>query len=162
MDVRNSARALLIDDDNHILLFKFRFQTIKDNINESINEFWITPGGGLDTGESFEQALQRELVEETGLIMKKEPKWVWTREVVFEKRNKPFLSHERYYLIYIKDCDVGEICLTDNERRNLLERRWWRIDEINKSDENFRPMNMDTELNVVLSNPSGVYPRIIP
>jgi len=28
--------------------------------------FWVMPGGGLDSGESFEDAARRELLEETG------------------------------------------------------------------------------------------------
>jgi 8-oxo-dGTP diphosphatase len=28
--------------------------------------FWVTPGGGLDAGESFEEAARRELYEEVG------------------------------------------------------------------------------------------------
>ena len=31
-------------------------------------EFWCTPGGGLDKGESLHQGLTRELVEETGVM----------------------------------------------------------------------------------------------
>jgi ADP-ribose pyrophosphatase YjhB (NUDIX family) len=31
------------------------------------NNFWNTPGGGLDAGESLEVALTREMIEETGV-----------------------------------------------------------------------------------------------
>lgn len=32
-----------------------------------VNEFWSTPGGGLDPMESLEDGLTRELIEETGV-----------------------------------------------------------------------------------------------
>jgi 8-oxo-dGTP pyrophosphatase MutT (NUDIX family) len=35
----------------------------------SDNGFWGMPGGGVDVGESVEQAVKREVVEETGLLV---------------------------------------------------------------------------------------------
>lgn len=32
------------------------------------NDFWNTPGGGLATGESLQQGLTREMLEETGVV----------------------------------------------------------------------------------------------
>lgn len=34
------------------------------------SDFWAPPGGGLEFGESAEASLQREFLEETGLIVK--------------------------------------------------------------------------------------------
>ena len=31
------------------------------------NDFWCTPGGGLDLGESLHEGLRREMIEETGV-----------------------------------------------------------------------------------------------
>lgn len=33
-------------------------------------DYWCTPGGGLDPGESLEQGLIREMIEETGIAPK--------------------------------------------------------------------------------------------
>ena len=32
-----------------------------------VNDFWATPGGHLDAGESLEEGLLREMIEETGI-----------------------------------------------------------------------------------------------
>ena len=32
-----------------------------------VNDFWATPGGHLDHGESLEEGLHREMIEETGV-----------------------------------------------------------------------------------------------
>jgi 8-oxo-dGTP diphosphatase len=50
---RLSAYALLFDDDTRLLVVKHR-------------GLLFLPGGGVDDGESFEEALQREMREEVG------------------------------------------------------------------------------------------------
>ena len=162
MNIRHSARALLINNDNNVLLFKFRFKNIEDNIDASINAFWITPGGGLEGSETFEQALGRELMEETGLIIKEKPEWVWSREVVFKRNGSQFISHERYYLVYVSRCDSGEPNLSDNEKSNLLQKRWWSIDEMLASEEAFRPVCLAQELHRILLNGIPSTPKVIP
>ncbi len=90
-ELRKSARAILRDKNGNINL-----QHIKRD------SFHKLPGGGLETGESIEEALRREIVEEAGcdctiseLI-----------GVVIEYRNKYNLIQISY--AYIADV-VGEI-----------------------------------------------------
>lgn len=50
--------GLVRDDDGRVLLLKHTYRG---------NKPWGLPGGGLRPGESLEECLQRELLEETGM-----------------------------------------------------------------------------------------------
>jgi 8-oxo-dGTP pyrophosphatase MutT (NUDIX family) len=56
---RRSAILVTRDDRGRVLLVPQRGGPFKDA--------WLLPGGGLEDGESFEEALRREVREETGL-----------------------------------------------------------------------------------------------
>ena len=70
MTIVESARALLVDPQDRVLLMKLAF-----NAHQTV---WLTPGGSLHPGESFEDALCREIREETGLTLAHPGHWVWT------------------------------------------------------------------------------------
>ena len=57
MRIRSSA---IIIEDNYIYLF-FRRKILEDN---SIKEYYAIPGGGIELGETKEEAVIRELKEE--------------------------------------------------------------------------------------------------
>ena len=56
---RKAVRAVILTPDHRILLMKVREPVTGIQV-------WITPGGGLETGESDEEGLRREVAEETG------------------------------------------------------------------------------------------------
>jgi TDG/mug DNA glycosylase family protein len=55
---RTAARALLVDDDGRVLLFRY---------GDDYGSWWIAPGGGRERGEDDGDTLRRELREECGL-----------------------------------------------------------------------------------------------
>jgi 8-oxo-dGTP pyrophosphatase MutT (NUDIX family) len=60
---RRSARILLLDGSSRILLLRF----LRDPADRALGHGWVTPGGGVNDGESLQQAGARELREEIGL-----------------------------------------------------------------------------------------------
>jgi len=57
MDIRVAAYAVVVDDEDRILLAHW---------NEGRRAAWTLPGGGLEPGEDPERAARREVREETG------------------------------------------------------------------------------------------------
>ena len=71
---RHTARVLLFDHEDRILLF---LTTAPDTSGVAR---WITPGGGVDPGESAEEGAIRELFEETGLRVETLGNPVWSHD----------------------------------------------------------------------------------
>jgi 8-oxo-dGTP diphosphatase len=73
---RVTAKGLRVRDGKVLLIHDFTGRTSEDPRPE-----WELPGGGLEFGEKFTDALKREIKEETGLEVKwveEKPTYVWT------------------------------------------------------------------------------------
>jgi 8-oxo-dGTP pyrophosphatase MutT (NUDIX family) len=58
---RIAVRGIILKDG------KIFCQKLQDKKTGRLNDFWSTPGGGLDPGESLVTGLEREMIEETGI-----------------------------------------------------------------------------------------------
>lgn len=61
---RINVRGIIFKDG------KLLAQQLTPGSDSIVRDYWCTPGGGLDDGESLHQGLNREMIEETGIAPK--------------------------------------------------------------------------------------------
>lgn len=129
--IRDAARVVLIDGAGRVLLMKWRLQTG--------GAIWITPGGGLDQGESHARAALRELAEEVGLRGVELGPWIWSREHRLRWNGRDILQRERFHLVRVESHQPDRSGNDEQELRVIEEVRWWSLEEMARSGEVFSP-----------------------
>jgi len=144
---REAARALIVNPAGAALLMQYAGGLTPHFLALGHQHFWATPGGALKEGESFEAALRRELLEETGFALQGDPgPVVATREFPMELGEDWHQASERYYLIRTPTFAPAPQRLTPEEKTHLLGWRWWSADEIAASQELIFPEGLEALL----------------
>jgi len=94
--------------------------------------WWVTPGGGLDPGESFVEAGVRELREETGLVVTGADLIgpVARRLTHHGYTDQVLVQTEEFFVVRTERFEVDTSGYTDEERRTLLHTAWMTREEV--------------------------------
>ncbi|MCU1439452.1 MAG: hypothetical protein JWP85_449 [Rhodoglobus sp.] len=134
---RRTSRVLLFDRDGRILLF---LTTAPDTSKVAR---WITPGGGVDEGETHHHAAVRELQEETGLRIDDlgAPVWAHDFDVQWDDADHD-TGHAEFYTAVVDAFEPSDEFWTDDERVDVLAHRWWTLSELIGTDEPYEPAQL--------------------
>jgi 8-oxo-dGTP pyrophosphatase MutT (NUDIX family) len=145
---RQAVRAILLTPQQEILLLRLRAPQGGD-------WFWITPGGGLEPGESVEAGLRRELREELGLEHFSIGPLVWRRQHTFNWGEQRICQREQYHVVEVDRFDPFMSDLVEAQVVNCM--RWWPIAELARFTEALTPKQLPTLITRYLREgpPSG-------
>jgi len=127
MDNKFAVRAVIIDDMNNTAILNVK----------GANSYFKIPGGGIEKGETIDQALEREVAEEAGCkirVLKK------LGEHQFYVKEKDRNYHSICFLAEL-DGDKGEPQFDDWEKSREFKLEWLNIEDAIKKFESSHPEN---------------------
>lgn len=131
---RLTSRVLVIDEDDRLLLFLTKGSVPAQQTR------WITPGGGVDPGENHHDAACRELFEETGMVADDLGDPILTFDFVVDYAGGDHdTGHAEYFLLRTTAFTPSNVNWTPEEHIDVLDHRWWSLDELRSTGEPFEP-----------------------
>ena len=132
---RPTARVLLFDADDRMLLFLTRWHHLVDRVPR-----WMSPGGGIEPGESGEDAARRELLEETGLVVERLVGPVGRTEIAVPRVNGDVgIVPATYFAHRTESFEPSNAGWTVEEYDDVLAFRWWTLAELESTAEPVQP-----------------------
>ena len=101
---------------------------------------WITPGGGVDPGETHGEAALRELHEETGRRFDNagDPVWSYRFEVTFDQADHN-RGYAEYFLVRSERFEPASTFWTAEEHIDVTQWAWFTAEELEGHSEPYEP-----------------------
>jgi 8-oxo-dGTP pyrophosphatase MutT (NUDIX family) len=152
---RRVARVVLLDPQDRILLLRGH------EPEDAGDNWWFTPGGGLEGDETHEQAALREVMEETGITEVELGPALWQRFCSFPFAGRRWDQDERYYLARTSQTSTHATGLTELERRSVAGARWWTCQELTEAHETVYPTRLAELLRRLLDEGPPSHPETL-
>lgn len=152
---RRAARVLLIDAAGRTLLLH------GGDPAQPGRRWWLTPGGGLNEGETPAQGAARELREETGLRVDPADLGspVFSEVTEFSFDNRRYRQSQDFFAYRSPEWTFDDTGFDDGERRSITGHRWWSATEIEDSGDEIYPAGLAGLLRrCVATDPAGPVP----
>jgi len=136
---RRAVRVLVVDEADRVLLFQD-----SDLGLDPVTHWWVTPGGGVDPGESDLEAGVRELWEETGLVVQAGDLVgpLLTRIVVHGYSDKVVDQVEVFYVVRVPAFEVDTTAHTEEEQLTVADIRWWTLADLEATTDDVWPRDL--------------------
>jgi 8-oxo-dGTP pyrophosphatase MutT (NUDIX family) len=135
------ARVIVADRSGRLLLFEGIDPAAPDVV------FWFTPGGGVDPGETSEQAARRELLEETGLVVDELGEPVHEDVVEFGFDGVRYRQQQQYFAVRVdgdgEGLEIDDADWTPDEVTAIRRHRWWTPAELQATTEPVYPERLE-------------------
>ncbi|MEU6368038.1 NUDIX hydrolase [Streptomyces sp. NPDC046931] len=159
--LRRVARVVLLDPGDRILLLHGH------EPDDAADDWWFTPGGGVEGDETREQAALRELAEETGITDVELGPVLWRRTCSFPFAGRRWNQDEWYYLARTTRTATAAPGLTEPpgltelEKRSVAGARWWSCRELAESHETVYPTRLAELLRRLLDEGPPATPEVL-
>lgn len=115
---------VVVTDGTHVLLFTDTDPGVPGS------RWWVTPGGGMDPGETTAETAVRELAEETGLVVEQDALIgpVMSRVVTHGYSDQVCEQSECFYIVRTPRFEVDTAGHTPQEQLTLAGHAWLPLD----------------------------------
>lgn len=146
INLRYTSRALILNQRQELLLMQInRHPSWERKLGHS-DHFWMTIGGGIEPEETELEAIEREVIEETGIESFTVDRLAFFGEHTLLFSGFPFRHLEKYYIVQAKATDTHQENLTKEEKELFRELRWWTLGELLETCETVYPFCLGSQL----------------
>lgn len=138
---RQAARVAVLDPAGAVFMFRYD--------NPEVGVHWAMPGGGIDPGETPEQAALRELREETGWTDLDLGPVLCRWEHDFTRVDVPVRQYEHIFLAYGPHRDLQGDVAAAHAADRIQHGRWWPPAELAATTEALWPPQLPALLAAV-------------
>ena len=142
---RLTVKLLLLDEQDRLLLIHSRDP-------RSGQDCWYPVGGGIEPGETVQQAAGREAADETGLVELPVGAPVWIRDHTYRYGGREVEVHEEWLLHRVRHFHPAPAALTDYESKTIHRFHWWSIENLIKTTDTVYPPRLGHRLSCLLKN----------